>query len=360
MASEHEAELQTTLAALRQQAASAAPGWPAQEAQQRVAAAERALQLWQRATPAQQQQFTKQQQQHRADLAYEEDQDAGRQANYELKQMGINPNEHDRDTAGDQFLEFLGNIGDKVLPQFVPGWSQVASPIAHAIIAGGGVAPPPSTDLAAAQAAYKTEARPVRGFRCVRSTPTLKLFHKTDHPKSTCLLAVRGTADRADIAADIALPLNGLTRSDRYRRDLLSVQAWARVYSWRTCDWYITGHSLGSAIALALMREFSWIRQGLSFNGALQTRDVWNQSARMHEVYQPADPLFRTMGRAWKNKTVMPPSSAGSSLLTAHGIASFQPALVDQLVAGAPGAAAPSLTPRARDVSSTGMYDGVD
>jgi hypothetical protein len=66
----------------------------------------------------------------------------------------------------------------------------------------------------------------------------------------------------------------------------------------------MTGHSLGSAIGLALQRKFPFVKSAVYYNGALQPIDVLLQAPNTKEVYISKDPLYRTVGRFWRDKEV--------------------------------------------------------
>ena len=95
-------------------------------------------------------------------------------------------------------------------------------------------------DLAASGAAY--ECSPARelssSFRLVEKTPTLKLYIKHEQPRSTALLAVRGTADWRDVKADLLLVVGRLASSARYADDRAAVARWAAAYPPQHFDWY--------------------------------------------------------------------------------------------------------------------------
>jgi len=178
--------------------------------------------------------------------------------------------------------------------------------------------PPEGVDVAASVASY--QANPphnVNGWELKVNTPTIKAYvHDT-----RVLVAVRGTADREDLRADVSIPLNRISGTTRYQTDARTVrQLIARFHGYR---FYLTGHSLGSAISLQLTREFPGVFvHAEEFNGALQPRDILFQNQAVHETYASTDPLYLTGGRFWRYKRVIPTPNINS--LTAHKLATLQ------------------------------------
>ena len=186
-------------------------------------------------------------------------------------------------------------------------------------------APSLRVDLAASEAAYAAPtagAVEIAGWRLVDVTPTLRAYLSPDG--TTILLAVRGTnpTDLRDIAADLSIPANGLSASLRYRLDHATVRGLMAKYPTQT--FVTTGHSLGSAVALQLAKDFPRIKSGVAFNGALQPSDLIFQRPGFKEIYNSNDPLYRSMGRFWRDKIVVPPWRGTAGSLQAHGLGTFE------------------------------------
>lgn len=187
-------------------------------------------------------------------------------------------------------------------------------------------------DYLASEEAYNGvgQSRDLEGWHLFKDTPTLKAFIKSN----AILLALRGTADARDVRADASIAFNRLAKSDRYQVDRATVQAIAAQYSPSQYTYAICGHSLASAVAMQLQREFPFIKTGTFFNGALQPSDLWSPNNADREVYTSSDPLYQLMGRFWRGpKTVIPAAnlSGHSNVISraidavkSHGLQQFR------------------------------------
>lgn len=180
---------------------------------------------------------------------------------------------------------------------------------------------PPSekVDVNAADAAYSpSPPHDIDGWSLGPATPTIKVYTRGQ----SVLVSVRGTKDFRDAKADLSIPFNGLRNTQRYKADYATVKGLVAQYPGHT--FYLTGHSLGSAIGLQLARDFRSTFQngGEEFNGALEPMDILSQNPGIHETYANKDPLFRSGGLLWRNKRVIDVGNTGA--LAAHKLSTLK------------------------------------
>lgn len=177
------------------------------------------------------------------------------------------------------------------------------------VISGRATAEPPDSVLyEAARRSYDTVVyEPIPGWNLLLDTPTIKVFRDARLPR--LIVAVRGTVPTNfnDLKADFAIASNSLESSQRFKEDTDVFVRLTSAFPPSEYSYFMTGHSLGSAIGLALQRKYPFIRAALYFNGALQPVDVLNQPPRTREFYISRDPLYRTVGRFWRDKEVYEP-----------------------------------------------------
>ena len=117
-----------------------------------------------------------------------------------------------------------------------------------------------------------------------------------------CLLAIRGTEDADDVKADTWIPLNKLVDTNVYKRVYFDVDYLVRNrFPNPNIKWYLTGHSLGGAIALALAKNFpNMFTSELLFNSALQPSNIITPTDGARLIYNERDPLYNTAGRFYR------------------------------------------------------------
>ena len=188
--------------------------------------------------------------------------------------------------------------------------------------------PPEKVCFEASSRAYDNgEVAPITGWPLVLDQPTLKVFRDGSGMRRL-LVAVRGTVptDIGDLKADASIAIGRLESSDRFKRDGQIFNG--LTVSYPPSDWayFVTGHSLGSAVGLALQRRFPFIQGAVYYNGALQPQDLLSQNPRSKEMYISKDPLYRIAGHFWRNKQVLAPTQG-------TGKDSFLPDISDALMA---------------------------
>ena len=177
----------------------------------------------------------------------------------------------------------------------------------------GGGPPPQSVGLQAAISSYDSKAPPSIGeYRLIADTPTLDVYLRQGD--KSILFTPRGTFSTDDVKADASLPLNRLGNSKRYQTDRAMFRNISAKYPpSQGYQYFHSSHSLGTAIAAQLKREFPFIREGISFNGAFQPADLVSQDPTVKRLYTDKDFLYKLGGRFFKNVQVIPAEKSAAS-----------------------------------------------
>jgi hypothetical protein len=154
------------------------------------------------------------------------------------------------------------------------------------------------------KAAYANSNTNVGDWHLVKNTPTLQFFKKDN----TIVIAVRGTADKADVIADINIGLQNLAGNSRYLDDVREINNFQTLYPTISYNYYLTGHSLGGAICDLLLKA-GLAQQAITFNPAVQKEFYGSTNNR--RIYNDDDPLFRMMGKYTSNKEVRTRTNQG-------------------------------------------------
>jgi hypothetical protein len=199
---------------------------------------------------------------------------------------------------GSGLFDWAKSIGSKVRDAFFKETPVVNAPHLQN-------APADAILYEAARRSYNTGmSDPIHGWPILLDTPTIKVFRDANGPR--LIVAVRGTVptDFNDLKADFAIASNKLESTDRFRQDFDVFTRLLNSFPSSQYAYFLTGHSLGSAIGLALQRQFPFIRSAVYYNGALQPLDLLLQAPNTKEVYISKDPLYRSLGRFWRDKEV--------------------------------------------------------
>lgn len=186
----------------------------------------------------------------------------------------------------------------------------------------GGVMPPSSTLQKMEQESYRTSPiADIDDFQLVESTPTLKLYKKDN----VYIVAIRGTefSDADDVIADIYIPLGRLTESNRYKKDLQTLNSWKSKYG--LGEWYGVGHSLGGAILDEFLIDGK-LDEGLSYNPAVAYTNL-DKEIKNRRIYKSEDPLYKLVGRFTKGAEVRqtdPENVKGWFNRSEHSIKQFE------------------------------------
>ena len=196
-------------------------------------------------------------------------------------------------------------------------------------------APSPAIAYAASRDAYAPVAPPALGaWACVQTGKTARAYMKG----RTILLALRGTASGEDADANGAVVANALQSSARYASDAASLNALFSAYPPASHAYYLTGHSLGGAIAQQLAREHVDVfgrNPGVVaflFNSANQPQDLASPVSGAVWWYASNDPLLALAHPWWNVFGDRPPPAiydSPATALAAHRITVFAPLFPD-------------------------------
>ena len=185
----------------------------------------------------------------------------------------------------------------------------------------GGRKPTDNQFLSLVKTSYQATPPPqLEGFQLVFNTPTVDAF--VDEATKSVVLTLRGTVptDKKDLFADMNIPLNRLSRTDRYIKDKALVVQILERYPPDQYEIYLTGHSLGGAVVNQLKRDFPMLKDAQTYNAAFQPYDLLRQqSGQIKRKYVSTDPLYKLGGRLFQNVTVVPPKSKTMSSLGTIG-----------------------------------------
>ncbi len=165
---------------------------------------------------------------------------------------------------------------------------------------GAGAIPPRNTLHKIAEQSYKSSpAQSVDGMNLIFQNATLKAYAKDN----TIVVGIRGTVptDGSDLKADASIVAGRLASSDRYKKDVRALRMLQKTHSPTEWDYYGVGHSLGGAI-LDLLIQQGLLKNGVSYNPAVQPQDIRSTNASNTRIYSEGDPLYKTIGQALSNK----------------------------------------------------------
>ena len=178
----------------------------------------------------------------------------------------------------------------------------------------------------------------------IRATPTLKFYKDNGN---TIVVAIRGTkpTDVDDVSADGLIALGQLETSKRYKEDLNTIQQFQVQFPPSQFDYYGVGHSLGGAILDSFLKK-GLIKNGVSYNPAVQPQDFQNTTLPNSRVYMESDPLYALMGRnlakkpetraprkkAWWERAISAIPYVGTAM---KGYDLYQSHMLDQFQGGA-------------------------
>lgn len=158
----------------------------------------------------------------------------------------------------------------------------------------------------ASKSSYKDKAfDSIDGYNKIYDGKTIDAFLNPN--SSEILIGVRGTAmSTDDLKADVNIVSNNLKNTTRYKNDVKQMNEIFQQYPPQNYNYYLGGHSLGSAIISQLKRDYPFLKDAVVFNGALQPVDLSNQHPDMKFKYIDKDPLYNIVGKSVQNKEVFP------------------------------------------------------
>ena len=141
----------------------------------------------------------------------------------------------------------------------------------------------------------------IDGWRLFFSTPTMKFYNKDKE----IIVSVRGTdpSDRRDLAADLDAYNGKLATSERFLRDLNTLNDIQQKNSPREFHYFGTGHSLGGAILDEFLKR-GLLQTAMSYNPMIQPQDATNTALRHRRIYHIEDPLYQIFGKNAPNVEV--------------------------------------------------------
>ena len=146
-----------------------------------------------------------------------------------------------------------------------------------------------------ASASYKTDPPSSVGhYQLVRSTPGVKFYKNTEAPE--IIVAVKGTKDYQDYFADVAIPFQNLSTTQRFKQDLDALKDFQRAYPMGQYTYYGVGHSLGGAILDEFLKE-GLLLKAVSYNPAIQTGDIRRTDIDNQRIYKQGDFLYKLQGQ---------------------------------------------------------------
>ena len=174
------------------------------------------------------------------------------------------------------------------------------------------------------------------GWGLVFQNPTLKIYQNGN----TLVVGIRGTkpTDTGDLSADASIAVGQLASSNRYKNDERTLKEFQSRFPPSQYDYYGVGHSLGGAILDMFIKQ-GLVKNGVSYNPAVQPQDLSSNSTQNERIYTSTDPLYQTLGRnltvkpevrqrevPWYEKLVSYVPWAGSafSLYKAHTLDNFE------------------------------------
>ena len=179
------------------------------------------------------------------------------------------------------------------------------------VLKGGG--PIPNRNILQQFATQSYQAIPanrIGQFQLAQSTPTLKIYKDEGN---TIVVAIRGTkpTDTDDLKADAMIAVGQLENSPRYQRDLAALQQFQTSHPLSEYDYYGVGHSLGGAILDSFLKR-GLLKNGVSYNPAVQPQDFANTGLANDRIYSQTDPLYAVMGQnlAKKPEVRAPPKKS--------------------------------------------------
>ena len=143
--------------------------------------------------------------------------------------------------------------------------------------------------------------RVITGWTIIQQTPTLMFYLQGN----VIVVAIRGSTDWRDVAADVRIALNVLFSSARFTKDLATLQQVQTQYPQTTYTYYGVSHSLGGAI-LQRFLKMGLIKEGVSYNPAIERSEINDTTTKHYKIYNEDDPLYMLMGKNASNVEVRP------------------------------------------------------
>lgn len=144
----------------------------------------------------------------------------------------------------------------------------------------------------------KLNVKNIIDLKLISSNPTIKIYQRVG--TNQIIIAIRGTKieSRKDLISDIYIAIQNLHRTQRYKEDFNFLQKFFKIYTPDKYEFYLSSHSLGSAIAQEFLKEFPFLKKSTHFNGALQrfTSKTRPYNNKIDYHYFDRDFLHNTVG----------------------------------------------------------------
>ena len=150
-----------------------------------------------------------------------------------------------------------------------------------------------------------------QNFKLKFHSNTLNCY--VDESTKQVIIGIRGTNvwDFSDVKADLSLPFNNLHNTNRFQFDDKLMREITEQYPPQQYSYYMSGHSLGTAVMTELMRRYPFVQQAVGYNGAFQPKDFQLKNENIKRLYVDKDPLYRNGGFMFNPVTVIQFKSKG-------------------------------------------------
>ena len=158
----------------------------------------------------------------------------------------------------------------------------------------------------------------IDGFRLLKQNENMTAYGNG----KDIIIGVRGMRmlDPNDYLTDVELAQNNLADTPKYQSSKRFVNEVFLEYP--ESNVYLSGHSLGGAIATQLKRDFPQIKYVIEFNPAFQPKDIFASPSGILRIYQSRDWIYNLLqGKLIANRVV---DSGVRTPFQAHSIESFR------------------------------------
>lgn len=147
-----------------------------------------------------------------------------------------------------------------------------------------------------ARESYKEKAATqIGGTDLIYESDTIKAYK--DPNSNKIILGFRGTADTRDVKAWVPTGMGQLSKTERYDYDKKQLVKLFSQFSPEKYVYYAVGHSLGGALSTQFKRDFSFIKNAVTYNSAVSPQDYLSKNdASIIRRYTENDVLFNLQG----------------------------------------------------------------
>lgn len=132
-------------------------------------------------------------------------------------------------------------------------------------------------------------------YKLSYSSDTIKVY--VDPDTRRLMLGIRGTSDSRDKMAWVPTGLGAIKSTDRYNYDKVQVESIIQRFPPSQYNYFITGHSLGGAIATEMRRQYPFIQKAVVYNSATSPQDVLARDAEdVKRIFFKSDILYNLQG----------------------------------------------------------------